>query len=557
MHTYTDWGTYDVELSATSTCGTDVLTDVDAITLEPDADCWIAMNETNGQATGCTGTLYDLGGPIWGYDNGLDYSVTIKPLGAGGVTLFFNYVITEGQGTFGSCYDYLTVYDGFDANSTIMGHFCDSLPAPDSLESTGSAMTVRFRSDGNNPFPSFWPGYWLEWECSPTTVAPTAEFSFENYYSCSGDIQFIDQSDGGPSSWLWNFGDGTSSTEQDPLHHYINDGTYTVSLLVSNAFGSDSITKSSTIVIGKNPAPVTIQDDICPGEVGILVPQEEGDFRWYASANDTTLLHAGDTFTTPTIQNSTLYYYENLRSPGTQQAGGALNNLMGGGGYVDFFNQALWFHAYQDIILEEVTMYTDTAGYRKITLWDPQEGVAVDSAVVFLELGENNVELNFHIPEGSYELGMWYTDLLRCFRNNSGVTYPYDIPDVLSIYNSPAGSDYYYYFYDWQVRPYCASARGEAIASVAICTGVDEVDFSEGLSVYPNPTRGELNLSQTVVPNLENIALYDAQGRMIIKLPSMRKDEVVSIDVHDLSAGVYTIKAYSDNAIATKQVIIQ
>jgi len=51
--------------------------------------------------------------------------------------------------------------------------------------------------------------------------------------------------------------------------------------------------------------------------------------------------------------------------------------------------------------------------------------------------------------------------------------------------------------------------------------------------------------------------LYDAQGRMIIKLPSMRKDEVVSIDVHDLSAGVYTIKAYSDNAIATKQVIIQ
>ncbi|MBT6917576.1 MAG: T9SS type A sorting domain-containing protein, partial [Flavobacteriales bacterium] len=198
-----------------------------------------------------------------------------------------------------------------------------------------------------------------------------------------------------------------------------------------------------------------------------------------------------------------------------------------------------------------------TAGYRKITLWDPQEGVAVDSAVVFLELGENNVELNFHIPEGSYELGMWYTDLLRCFRNNSGVTYPYDIPDVLSIYNSPAGSDYYYYFYDWQVRPYCASARGEAIASVAICTGVDEVDFSEGLSVYPNPTRGELNLSQTVVPNLENIALYDAQGRMIIKLPSMRKDEVVSIDVHDLSAGVYTIKAYSDNAIATKQVIIQ
>ena len=53
-------------------------------------------------------------------------------------------------------------------------------------------------------------------------------------------VQFTDLSGGRPTSWHWDFGDGTSSTEQNPTHTYASPGTYTVTLTVTNAHGTDS-----------------------------------------------------------------------------------------------------------------------------------------------------------------------------------------------------------------------------------------------------------------------------------------------------------------------------
>lgn len=47
-------------------------------------------------------------------------------------------------------------------------------------------------------------------------------------------VQFIDLSVGDPTSWYWQFGDGESSTEKDPVHQYTNPGTFTVSLRAYN-----------------------------------------------------------------------------------------------------------------------------------------------------------------------------------------------------------------------------------------------------------------------------------------------------------------------------------
>jgi len=49
------------------------------------------------------------------------------------------------------------------------------------------------------------------------------------------------------TNWKWSFGDGTTSTDKNPTHTYSGAGKYTVGLTVSNAAGSNSVTKSSHI----------------------------------------------------------------------------------------------------------------------------------------------------------------------------------------------------------------------------------------------------------------------------------------------------------------------
>ena len=86
----------------------------------------------------------------------------------------------------------------------------------------------------------------------PTDNAPNAAFT----YSCGNNgCAFSDQStdDNGVVSWSWNFGDGATSTQQNPSHTYGSAGNYTVTLTVTDGGGqSDSASQTvSCSVRGK------------------------------------------------------------------------------------------------------------------------------------------------------------------------------------------------------------------------------------------------------------------------------------------------------------------
>lgn len=69
-------------------------------------------------------------------------------------------------------------------------------------------------------------------------------------------VQFEDRStQGTPTEWLWTFGDGNSSDQQNPQHVYESPGTYTVSLTAENAVGSDTTTRPDYITVTVPPGP--------------------------------------------------------------------------------------------------------------------------------------------------------------------------------------------------------------------------------------------------------------------------------------------------------------
>ncbi|MDW5551992.1 PKD domain-containing protein [Methanosarcina sp.] len=65
-------------------------------------------------------------------------------------------------------------------------------------------------------------------------------------------VSFTGQSTGSPASWKWNFGDGSNSTEKNPVHTYNESGLYSVKLTASNSNGSNALTKTGYIAVVSN-----------------------------------------------------------------------------------------------------------------------------------------------------------------------------------------------------------------------------------------------------------------------------------------------------------------
>jgi PKD repeat protein len=74
-------------------------------------------------------------------------------------------------------------------------------------------------------------------------------------------VQFLDNSSGYPTSWQWDFGDGTTSTEQNPSHTYASPGTYTVGMTATDGSGaSRGATRAGLVTVYPSVATPAAED---------------------------------------------------------------------------------------------------------------------------------------------------------------------------------------------------------------------------------------------------------------------------------------------------------
>jgi uncharacterized protein (TIGR02145 family) len=123
---------------------------------------------------------------------------------------------------------------------------------------------------------------------APAGIPPVADFTASKTTVTKGEtIQFTDKSTNNPTSWLWDFGDGSAkSTQQNPTKSYQTARTYTVILQASNAFGNNSKSLTITVTDGSSGEGTQVVDVTNPATGKTWMDRNLGASRAATSSTD-------------------------------------------------------------------------------------------------------------------------------------------------------------------------------------------------------------------------------------------------------------------------------
>jgi len=203
-------------------------------------DLWQVIENkfTNCAVVTCSDTLYDMGGPQGNYFNNENYTYTIAPSGASGLSLSFNSFST----TAGS--DTLKIYDGSTINAPLFGNYTGT-NSPGTVYASGNALTLSFKS-GSGTTATGWQAIW---NCIQDTTPPSTSVVLPaQWVNNDFVVNFIDTdnpngsgvgktfyqvSDYNGSSWGANYNRGFLSDDFSFLNNQMwttasNGGTWTI-----------------------------------------------------------------------------------------------------------------------------------------------------------------------------------------------------------------------------------------------------------------------------------------------------------------------------------------
>lgn len=148
------------------------------------------------------------------------------------------------------------------------------------------------------------------------TIHPNPVADFSSTVACFGEAsEFTDLStivSGSIVSWDWNFGGGNTSNIPDPSHVYSNFGTNPATLTVTSDQGCVG---TVTLPVDVTPPPVIpaiYHDSVCqgfPAQLRVTVPAGM-TVSWYYNSNSSTPFFRGNSYSTPPLENTVIYYLD-------------------------------------------------------------------------------------------------------------------------------------------------------------------------------------------------------------------------------------------------------
>jgi PKD repeat protein len=120
--------------------------------------------------------------------------------------------------------------------------------------------------------------------CTTVVASCAAANAAWNYTNSALTASFTDMTSGTPSNWAWDFGDGNTSTTQNPTHTYAAAGTYNVCLTITDSCGTDS----TCMPVDVCALPIALIDTPAIGDIWVFMPYQFMDLS--TSGGGTTWL---------------------------------------------------------------------------------------------------------------------------------------------------------------------------------------------------------------------------------------------------------------------------
>jgi PKD repeat protein len=385
---------------------------------------------------------------------------------------------------------------------------------------------------------------------------PIAEFQALQTMVCAGDTVFFENTSMDGDTYVWNFGDGTTSNDSSVFHVYSTPGLYSVSLSVADTLASlDSMFfLSDYIYVGTIASPIlTIlgNDTICQGEV-VQIQSQSGNLNWLWSNGETV----------QTITTGLSGQYSVIIS---------------------------------DQLMPSCYIYSDTISIAVIDL--PLVNLGNDivqcAGTVLLDAGspgnsyiwqDNSTSQTYTVTQtGTYSVTVTnnfschYSDTIHVTIHSLPAV---DIgPDVIQLFPPAyldAGPGYAAYLWSTGNTSQSIGVSVNGTYSVTVtdnngCQNADTVivTFTTGLfaydnlntqfTIFPNPAYDYFDFAAISLPlGVYMLSIYDLNGKQIVceQLVIDLPGKILRISTSHLPAGHYRIVVYSQETVTSRSLII-
>ncbi len=407
---------------------------------------------------------------------------------------------------------------------------------------------------------------------------PSANGSASITAVCEGEeVSFTDMSSDNVTAWAWTFEGATpaTSTEQNPVVVYNDEGTFDVSLVVTAAAGTDEISFSDLIVVTALP----VSDFVAVNNMQEVTFTNNStganaylwDFGDGNTSTDINPIHTyeieGEYTVTLTVSNQCgeVVSSQSVGANSLPTANGGTDTTFGCGSIEIQFNDnssdnvTAWLWTFEGgnpatSTEQNPSVFYSTVGIYDVTLQVTSEAGSDEIVYEDLITIEGLSEADFEFEANDLEYSFTYTGM-------EGETFTWDFGDG----NTSTMMNPVHTYEDYGMYTVVMTASNDCSSDITsqdldILSSVSDLDVISALKIYPNPARDIFYIEMELLESIDlQLQVMDIHGRVVQQevMKDLGKQVNKAIDLSDEPSGTYLLRFINGDQVKNAKIVLQ